>query len=276
MKKIIVVHGMKRSGNHAIIHWLLAHGRFIFINNILPINPVLSGKELIPSQAEFNYQWLRKRLPLHKRFPVSLDFGSKRLLWKPSMMVSLEDHDLKTTPDLIAACRVENILIIRDPQNMFASRIRKASTRTSHPAYPARAGADLDRVIRLWKVHAREFLSTTSHLENKTCIYFDLWFSSREYRMSICQALGFNFTDKGYSKVATEGGGSSFDRTNPESGNQRPDVLNRQSYLQEHEQELLENIFADKELSDLARKIREAYITHQGNYTRTEKTYADI
>ncbi len=112
----------------------------------------------------------------------------------------------------------------------------------------------MDRVVNLWKEHAREFLGQTDQLENKACIYFNSWFSHRAYRQQISRQLGLEFTDRGFSKVSKFGGGSSFDRTSVED-NRKIDVLNRQSYLTESEKEILDRVTADDELQALAREV---------------------
>jgi hypothetical protein len=144
---------------------------------------------------------------------------------------------------------------MRDPCNLFSSRIRKASLLKNHPAYPKHTGPAMNRVLKLWKSHAREYLGLTNHLENKVCIYFDSWFSNQDYRQSIIRKLNLEFTDSGFSKVSQEGGGSSFDKTHFDGSTRIMDVLNRQSYLTDPERYLLENILADDELRELAHRI---------------------
>ncbi|MEM8810582.1 MAG: hypothetical protein AAGF01_31615 [Cyanobacteria bacterium P01_G01_bin.38] len=288
MKKIVVVHGMKRSGNHAIINWLKAHDRFIFCNNVIPIAPVLNGKIVIPPPEEFTlwFQWqlitnkhnisqitnghklfpfFLKKIALQRYLPFFLKkialqryspfFLKKINLQKYSMISSLEDHDLKLKTFLKPPCEVSNVLIMRDPYNMFSSRIRRAS-RIESPVYPKKSGSRMDEVIQLWKSHAREYLGLTNYLENKVCIHFDSWFSNRDYRKNISRKLNFEFTDNGFSEVSRAGGGSSFDGTEFNGNNKMMNVLNRHSHLKDSERQLLENIFADAELQEFAHKIR--------------------
>ena len=190
MKRVIVVHGMKRSGNHAIINWLKAHDRFIFFNNVIPIASILRGEKMIPPSEDFTLWLQRNLLPRNLQFAY---FLMKFALRKRSLIVSLEDHDLQVRPFLKIPCDVTNILIMRDPYNLFSSRIRKASL-VENPAYPKHTGPAMNRVLKLWKSHAREYLGLTNHLENKVCIYFNSWFSNRDYRKSISRKLNIKFT----------------------------------------------------------------------------------
>ena len=147
-----------------------------------------------------------------------------------------------------------NVLIVRRPSNLFASRLRKASQKEA-VAYPRTNGATMQRIVRVWKQHAREFLGDTRLLDNKVCVYFDWWFSSRSYRRKICQQLNMEFTDVGFDHVSQAGGGSSFDATELDGNNQRMDVLNRRDYLLPSERAVLESILRDRELRDLGQRL---------------------
>ncbi len=260
MKRLIFIHGMKRSGNHAIINWLKAHDRFIFLNNVLPIAPILAGEKTIPPPEDFMLWLQRKLLPkivkdhFFKENELFAFFLKKFALQNHSLIISLEDHELDVSLLLNVPCDVSNILILRDPFNLFSSRIRKASS-GENPAYPRDTGPAMDRVLKLWKSHAREYLGLTNHLENKVCIYFNSWFSEQHYRQSISQKLNLEFTDIGFSQVSQIGLGSSFDGTEYNGKNQKMDVLNRKKLLNDSESHLLEKILADKELQELGQRI---------------------
>lgn len=252
MRRIFLVHGMKRSGNHAIIYWVKAHDRFIFFNNIIPIAPILTYKKVIPPPQEFNL-WLQQKI-----FPNNLKFAQfliKYILQKHSFIISLEDHHLHVQPFSRVPFDITNILILRDPYNLFSSRIRKASL-VNNPAYPKYASPVMDRALKLWKSHANEYLGLTNFLEHKVCIYFDSWFSNIEYRQNISRKLSLKFTDKGFHKVSKEGGGSSFNQIIFNRSNRTMDVLNRQRYLTDSEQKLLKKTLSDKHLLELAYRIR--------------------
>lgn len=259
MSRVIIVRGMKRSGNHAIINWLQAHDRFIFFNNIIKIRPILDGEKKLPSPKDFR-QWLQK-IVLANESQVcyfSKENVSEALSMKHSFIMSLEDHDLQIKPfiNVPASHGIKNILILRDPCNLFASRIRKASlVKKDTPVYPKCMGLEMNRVVELWKSYAREYLGLTNHLENRVCIYFNSWFSNRDYRQSISRKLNMEFTDSGFSTVLRAGGGSSFDRTSFDGKNHMMDVLNRQKYLTASEQQLLKKVLADEELQGLAHRI---------------------
>ncbi|NET30799.1 MAG: hypothetical protein F6K19_02185 [Cyanothece sp. SIO1E1] len=262
MKRVIIIYGMKRSGNHAIINWLKAHDYFFFFNNVIPIDPILRGEKIIPSPEDFNL-WLQRRLPQNifgncnfkkiEKFAYFLNL-KKFALRKHSLIVSLEDHELWVRPFLKADHDVINILILRDPRNMFSSRIRKASL-INNLAYPNHSGPLMDRVLELWKIYAREYLGLTNYLENKLCIYFNSWFSDQNYRQSISQNLNIEFNDSGFSQVSRTGLGSSFDGVQYSGESQNMRVLTREKFLNDSERQLLEAVLADDELQNLTDRI---------------------
>ncbi len=249
MKKLMIIHGMKRSGNHAIIGWLCNQGRFLFFNNVIPIAPILRRERKCPPTTDFAV-WLRHRCPhaLH-RF-----FGHYH-----TVIASLEDHSLHIRPFCNMPAAVTTILIVRDPRNLFASRIRKSSLMPNHPSYPHTMGPNMQRAVNLWKQHAQECLGVTNHLENKVCLYFNSWFSDSMYRRDISRQLNLNFTDKGFSQVSHIGGGSSFEGTQLDGASGKMNVLNRELDLTDSEALLLEKLFEDRELQDLERELSARY-----------------
>jgi len=247
MRRLFYVHGLKRSGNHAIIGWLRAHARFIAWNDCIAIQPILSGMRTIPPPEDFRTWWRKKVL----RRPRLLQLLSPT----HAFIASMEDHELSIRLFHNVPCQTTNILILRDPFNLFSSRIRFASKVDKPFAFPRDSGPYMQRVVHLWKAHAREYLGLTDHLENKVCIFFNSWFTNENYRKSLSRDLQLKFTDRGFSRVAHNGGGSSFDGQNFDGNNTKMDVLNRKIHLTDKEKLLLNTILEDEELQDLNRRI---------------------
>ena len=239
MSRSILVHGMKRSGNHAIIQWMLAQGEFKFYNNIIPVGAILRGDRALPAPLDF------------------AAWRAERVSPEQSICASLEDHPPHVQPFRDLPAEAVQVLILRDPENFFASRIRKAG-KAVHPAYPSEPGPMLTRVIEGWKAHAREFLGMTSHLPNKVGVYFNAWFSDPVYRERISARLGLSFSDAGYAHVSDVGGGSSFDQTSFDGENRRMKVLERKTQLSESERLFLTDVLADEEMRQLSRRVEES------------------
>lgn len=251
MKRVLLVHGMKRCGNHAVINWLKSQSNFVFFNNVVDIAAILRNEKPVPDPIEFK-QWITQRL-IAKRLGILVPLRAATIRHRP-LITSLEDHELNFCPFKNPPCDVQNILILREAKNVFASRIHKAFS-IDHPAYPRELGFLMDRSVELWKAHAREYLGMTHILKNKVCIYFNEWFLNQDYRREISRNLGLEFTDEDISQVSKKGGGSSFNSTQFDGNPQGMDVLSRHESLQGDEKALLDAVFKDRELCELNEQV---------------------
>ena len=112
-----------------------------------------------------------------------------------------------------------DVLIIRDPFNLFASRLKNNFLATKSKTKTAR---------ELWIDYAKEFLGETNYLQhNKVCINYNLWVKNKDYRQEIAKQLEINFTDAAIDKVSGCGGGSSFDGRELDGKASKMDVNNR-------------------------------------------------
>ena len=165
----IRVAGMRRSGNHAIINWLVSHynDSVCFLNNCEIGNPLVNyGKD---SLDKFNGNSL-------------FDFekeGQGDFRKKDCLIYSYED---KLLEDIFTEHFNDNhnkwlgkskyrydVLILRDPFNMFASRLFRWS-RTKEFIFRSKKDS------ALWKSYAREYLGRTSLLShNKIVINYNRW-----------------------------------------------------------------------------------------------------
>jgi hypothetical protein len=249
MRRLLVVHGLKRAGNHAVINWLRGHAPFEFFNNVIWINSILKGEPYPPPYENVDALLKTRIASRWERFIVS---------WTRPVMVSLEDHPLSVSafkhPERI---RTVNVLVLRDPRNLFASRIRMAG-RLDVPCFRTDR-TSMQRFIDLWKSQARECLGMTEVLRNKTCIYYNAWYASEAYRRRISDRLRFTFTDEGFNHVSDEGGGSSFDGMAFHGKGSQMNVLNRYVELTADEALILDRVLEDEELMKLADLIEDAY-----------------
>jgi hypothetical protein len=230
--RLYLLHGMKRSGNHALVNWLQPQIGFRFFNNIIPIAPILRGEAKLPRPIDFR-QWV-----------VAAGVAQRHLL------ASLEDHDLRLSPFLNVDLPCQRLLIVRHPDNLFSSRIHKAFS-VENPAYPRETGPLMQRVLSLWKQHVRAYLNSTDEYAGRVAIYFDAWFENVEYRQAISARLGVDFDDSGLSRVSGLGGGSSFDGTQWHGNTSKMAVNKRLDLLDERERTLLEELYRDPEMQDL-------------------------
>lgn len=196
--------GMSRSGNHAVINWILSQtsGRTCFLNCAEPkFNPFSSARPLddrrcvIASYEDFDLaaelrgEFSNKDLLIYSHEDCFLGTIAKGPFE--------ESHDAMVGPSL----RRTDVLILRDPFNLFASRLRAGFGEVSS-----------ETAMRIWKQHAREFLGTRRYLkQRRVLINYNRWATERAYRRKIADQLGLDFSDSSRHHVPAAGNGSSFD-----------------------------------------------------------------
>ena len=116
-----------------------------------------------------------------------------------------------------------DLLIIRDPFNFLASRLKNNFL----PVKSKRKS-----VIDLWIEYAREYLGETNYLKHhKICVNYNFWVKNRDYRHDLAQKLNIKFTDVGIDKVLSHGGGSSFDGKSLDGKATTMDITSRWKYF---------------------------------------------
>lgn len=221
-QKELRIVGLRRSGNHAIINWILNQeaGETCWLNDLrMRKNPFY-----------WKYKALQKYHPQYQEKTERLRQDmSGRFTPKDCLAYSFEDYELAEVVNNRFADRHDlyfgksqkkyDVLILRDPYNLMASRLKsgKVSVRPTNKT-----------ATDLWIAYAKEFLGETQILTNeKVCISYNHWFSDPAYRKVIAQQLQLEFSDAGVDNVATQGGGSSFDGQNLDGKATSMDVLNR-------------------------------------------------
>jgi hypothetical protein len=238
--------GMSRSGNHALANWIVrqAVGRVCFINCAEPrSNPFHTARPLDDGAvAEANYAG----------FDLSAE-RSGRLTRKDLLLFSHEDCFLgmlsragafETNHDrwLGPSRRRVDLLLLRDPFNLFASRINGGTGSVASAT-----------AFRIWKQHAREFLELRRHLrDDRVLVNYNRWVREEAYRREVAEALGLPFSDAGRLQVPAVGSGSSFDGRAFDGNADGMPVLERWKWLQRNPR-CLQGFDAD--VVDLARRI---------------------
>lgn len=196
--------GMSRSGSHAIINWVLSQwkGRYCYLNCAEPgANPFVTARPL-----EGTRSW-RANYDLDYAAEQAGRFSRKSLLlynYEDTFLGPLVRSEAEALHDAYvgASARRFDVLVLRDPFNLFASRIRSGLGEVSHAV-----------ALRIWKQHASEFLKSRGclHRHPRVLISFNRWASDPLYRRQIAEALGIRFTDAGFETVPAVARGSSFD-----------------------------------------------------------------
>ena len=254
-KKEIRISGLSRSGNHAVINWILSqiNGDYTFLNCTEPKhNPFLTARPLNEEGVVFKSNI--------NEFSLGQEQQGK-FIAKDYLVYNHEDCFLgsmnkKTQTELRQqwvgrSVNFNDILILRDPFNLFASRI-KAGLLEGHFTHHGARPISLLTLRRIYKQHAREYLGIKNNLKNKVLIDFNSWSSNSDYRKDVAVQLEIPFSDKGFTEVPEVAGGSSFDGIKFAGQPHKMDLHNRwKSYASNPD---FWNMF-DEEIVELTRKI---------------------
>ncbi|MGK7950711.1 MAG: hypothetical protein AB4368_18515 [Xenococcaceae cyanobacterium] len=238
-QKEIRVVGLRRSGNHAVINWINKQesGYVSHLNNIVPkCNP---------------YRLLYRHYPKERLREESWGYFRP----KDCLIYSYEDYCLKQITDrqfenkhdlYLGKSKIRyDVLILRDPFNLLASRIKSNMLPVKNKYLS---------LSELWINYAKEFLQETNYLQNnKVCINYNRWVSDKNYRHQIADSLQLNFTDAGFDEVRGYGGGSSFDGRDFHGLASNMDVNNRWKNITDHPK--YHQFLANEQLMSYSQKI---------------------
>jgi len=222
-KQLIYAFGLRRSGNHGVLNWIF-HQRGTprqFFSNCKLYNPVKRVRKNACNLTIMGFE------------DCELEFDSHKFAG---------NEDEFTGPDTIK----NSVIVLRDPFNTFASRLKNRIIRKY--TLPK-----LSYYIDLWKKYAHEYLGHTSNLPDLIPINFNLWFESKDYRMSLSKSLGLEFNDDGLNILSRKGVRSSFDGIKFDTRAQEMQVLNRWQQIPSLQKHL--NILKDDEIISLTREI---------------------
>lgn len=230
--RILQVFGIRRSGNHAIISWLVQAigARVLHLNEVTSPDPYRSFARA-HAYGFSRYELYRRGLKLRGRGGINRHFVSHlfgrtvneekvsigklepnmAVARKDALVLSYEDWDLEhpklellleaTGNRIQPGVDGRRLMILRDPYNLFASLMFSGRL----------VARNRDYYRRVWKQYAREYLGHTSHFGNAAVrISYNRWRASEEYRRDLCRTLGIPETAEVFESVPSTGGGSSF------------------------------------------------------------------
>ncbi|MEM9932421.1 MAG: hypothetical protein AAF824_02360 [Bacteroidota bacterium] len=233
-KAFIQVHGLQRTGNHAIINWMMKgwDGTVVFCNNLDP--------GIHPKSAEVKH----------------LKIGKGQSL----ILSSYEDRPMEDVPLTYqekwygVSAAHKHVLIIRDPFNLLASRyvwdFPQGERFRKVEAYR-------QEVIALWKEHARTYLQWKKDLRDNPAshyipVNYNRWAFDEQYRMDLKPLLSLSQHNAGLQDVKDFGGGSSFEGT---AQNRLSEHKFLYRFLNLVEEPAFTSLFQDQELLRLSQEI---------------------
>lgn len=209
---------------------------------------MLLGEDVAPVHFR---RWLARACS--RRSVRKLVAGMGYLL-RGKLSVSLEDWQLHRPALLAWPKERKDVLLIRDPFNLFASRISMG--RGGHTSFCKNHAEDYFRAsIVLWKQHAREFLGDTNYLPGHVGIFYDRWLIDAGYRRDIAYRLGVMPDESALTVVAKEGGGSSFEGMSPLGEDAAQRRLSRYKQLTGENHEMFQAVALDPEILELRERL---------------------
>lgn len=214
------VWGIRRSGNHAIIGWLLKHvgAPYVHFNDIQDVrNPLTPSGVVVSGAPAWRYKrgLLRKARQFFRSRSHGIFAGSdptvdyRKLAALPGLACRVFSYEDKP----VTSAR-PGVLVLRDPFNLFASLLKAG--------YFTRP---LEELPVIYASHAEAFLCQKE--TGIVGVNFNEWFQSAGYRISIASRLGFETDGEPYDEVPANGGGSSFSGRTHRGQASRMDVLGR-------------------------------------------------
>jgi hypothetical protein len=248
--------GLRRSGNHAVLQWLMSGlgPDRVFLNNVaLGRNPFdgFLGHDAGPYEEG--------DLPLFA-VPENRHWFTGRVAY------SFEDYGtrdtgawLRETGPLLPGTNRISILILRDPYNFFASRIR---VEENHSLICTSLDPRHLPLLRdQWIEHAEEFTGRTRHLPDLVTIDYVRFVGDAAYRADLASRLGIVPDDAILSRVPDFGAGSSFDGLRHDGDARSMALLDRWRHYADHP--LFRALMADPRIETLAREIYGELFDHR-------------
>lgn len=248
-----LVAALQRSGHHAVINWILAQcdSPKCLLNHVKPgANPLSTFRKDSTFEGVTPEQLAGPHIPLE------------------CLIFNYEDHAL---PSIFQPAFTDHrehwlgtpryrrdLLILRDPYNFFASRL-KWSYGNKYPGGTHSLVKPIarDKLVALWKSYARQFIAGLDDTTAMIPISYNRWFMDEDYRRQLAGTLQLSFTDAGLQEVARWGPnlwpGNSFDGLNYDGNAQKMEVMDR--WRQFLDDELYLSLFRDPEVHELSRAI---------------------
>ena len=227
--------GIRRGGQHAIINWFASHFKKVHFANdlkdfskpeVYEDNTGVYELEQIIGPVEGECFWS----------------GDKDVLFQSYEDHPLEGLDFESNASIVGESgRKTCVLIIRDPYNTMASRLRRCD-------YIFNVD---EKAMEMWKKHAREATGKTNFIPNLIVVNYNAWCLSNLYRRRIEVQAGLSVCDSSVTRVS--GLGSSFDRRKFDGRAEEMNVMNRWTIL-EGRPEILK-LVRDDETWELAGKL---------------------
>lgn len=204
--KVIIIAGIRRSGNHALRTWLehQIQPPCLYRNDC---DYKLVSKAQYPvrlyngSETETNIQ--PDKFHKYKIYFAGVENPDMNKRKENLSLLNAEAAKLSILTKTETTYKI--LYIIRNPYNMLASMWAFTGDKGRWRNLPE----FINHQANLWAPIAKEFLRTSSPSKNEMIVNYDKWFTDINYRKVISGFCGLQFSDKGKEKITSVG--SSFD-----------------------------------------------------------------
>ncbi|MEE2972891.1 MAG: hypothetical protein VX672_07185 [Planctomycetota bacterium] len=208
------VAGMMRSGNHAIIEWILEQHRnksSVFLNNVAhgPQDPYRTADRILVNGSEFEGDIDECRKSKKNLLVYSYeDRGDSPIQSSLIRSAFSEEFEDVRVQFLGSSARAVDVLVVRDPLNCFASRLRQYDLgRTGAASF------EPEMVRDRWIDFAEYCTGAMSNDNPKQIVIpYNRWLTDPSFRRSLSRSLAGTYSDATLASTSDFGGGSSFER----------------------------------------------------------------
>lgn len=203
--------GLQRSGNHAVLQWIMDQHRghrIVFLNDVRHGDHDPYTELWEPEFHGFGDVTDVEQIRRSPKRLLLYTYEDSRVNMAPeqdSLLATLHDPGFEANREryLGASTHRMDFVILRDPFNFFASRLRKLDDLTGvrHVAW----------IVDNWKALATLALEDSEADDAPEVVLFNRWQSDEGYRRALSRRLMGEFSDATLNRVSDHGGGSSFD-----------------------------------------------------------------
>ena len=240
MTTLVLIWGIRRSGNHVVRNWIASQFKSglcatnVITSNLMNVDKVIGADRTKELSKVLGIDWTKK---------VSEQWGSL------NKIVSFEEHPLSTIGQdyeqvLGKHDSVKKVVILRDPYNLFASRIKHYNRMLDSGVL-----FDKEGVTLLWREYAEFFVGKPSGV---ILVSYNRFVSDKGYRQELSEKLGGSFNDSTIDRIDENARGSSFDGMSFDGKASEMRVFDRWKVYKDNKD--FRALFT-KEIRDLAKKI---------------------
>ena len=253
INKIVYPFSIERMGHHGIINWMCNHfdEPVVWVNHIN--TPPIRSKsfvEMFDKNHRQKFRFYDRHVNKNPDVYVNMHHATSKqiqLMPKISLVLSSANLPINQIGSIVhndfADQKICRIYIIRDVYNCLASQLRVPQFQIRDKVH---IYANLMSLIKRYYEHCLSCEQT----DDSFYILYNQWFIDKEYRQSIIERMGLEFTDKGLNQRLM---GFEYSVDNKTSRSQDMQVFDRWRQYKDHP--FMKRLFQNKELVEMCYEI---------------------